>query len=310
MTSRIQLLGLAAVLVLGMSACGGGKGHGDSPAADQLAAAGSSVSPDTAMPDVSRPVPDTDSDVDKDEDEMQESRSFVLTDINDEAVDVPGVEHHSIRPLNTATLYGYDWVQRDNAGNIVRLGQFVVDSDTVTRDLHGDAYFTMGRWEHGLERDLSELETDVDKRRYQNAPTDNTHFLLYKPVASFPANASLVCDGGVFTAPTLNPGFDGTRVLALPTGSATLQFSDSGANVGVQINVVRDSGPVSMQQTGYIPREWREQMVTPDDFGAPGANMNLALAEGGNGTFLVLGTYTTPMENYRDYHGLVTFRCR
>jgi hypothetical protein len=51
-------------------------------------------------------------------------------------------------------------------------------------------------------------------------------------------------------------------------------------------------------------------MVTPDDPNAPSSNMSLAIADGGNGEFLVVGSYATPMENYRDYHGLVTFRCK
>lgn len=298
------------MLLLG--ACGGGgTGYGSNEGAGLLSSTGSTAPSDNSMPAVQ--LPDQTNNSSKGGDgEIPTTLAILISGIDGKMLNPHGVDDDW---FNTDYGYGHMEIHQDEAGNIQQLSEFVVDGDTITRDFHGDAYYSMGRWEKGLERDLSVFEQEEQRRQVQDVPTDNTHFLIYKPVATFPASANLTCDGGVFTAPTLSLVFDDmpaqtlAQVLAWPTGSAKLQFSERGAEISVQIEVIRESGPIQLKRTGYIAREQSQQPLIGNLSDKP-VFMDLFIGDGGNGEYLLTGFYSTKSEKSRSYHGLLAFRCK
>jgi hypothetical protein len=125
-------------------------------------------------------------------------------------------------------------------GVMVRLNDTTLTGDRAALNIGGNANFAIGRWVTGTVTGGSG-RNDVLMGDYKRA----YHYLAFNETPFLPGKGTppLTCDSGAFTTPTyLDSGPRDSPISGTATGSATINFEDSGALVIGAINVKAGNG--------------------------------------------------------------------
>ncbi|RYX90573.1 MAG: hypothetical protein EOO28_28975 [Comamonadaceae bacterium] len=187
-------------------------------------------------------------------------------------------------------------------GAMTTINDSVLSGATVVNEVSGDAAFAQGRWAGGLASTSSGAATLTGNAAY--------HYITYNALnAVFPASGALVCDAGMFTAPTYIGGGTGTFATSgTATGQAAVTFSSAGAFV---------TGAVTGAANGATSAiTLNTTLADPSGTGSTGnlfgssAGAVVAMGDAGGGNYLVLAAYALGYPSGARYQGVATFHCR
>lgn len=260
-----------------LAACGGGGGGGDDQAAQ--APGGGTVAP---------PAP-------QQQDTGGVSAPFVAQTAANPGYFMQGAGAQIVGRLDTFTQTASGAM---TALNDTRL----TGSPAVTQDIGGDAFYALGRWTLGT----ATSGTGTTVLAGNNAAA---HYVAFNRLATLPTSGTFACNGGSFTAPTYIGGasVQPADYTGTATGSATLTFTSAGAVVSGSYRVQAGSA----FETGTLELTVATPTSTALNGGYFGGNSGsvVGIGDGGNGTYLVVISYTSLLSNGTRYQGVAALRC-
>ena len=197
---------------------------------------------------------------------------------------------------------------QDTSGALSSFGDNnLTGATSATQDIAGDSNFAMGRWNHGVAtntRSTPPLVNNLDIS--SNA---SLHYIVYNRPAGVPLTGTMTCDGGKFTAPTL--ASTGNNTITLPnygsaTGTATLSFSQAGANIAINIITTAGISSGTKTITGTISpaNSFNGGIISGGGF-----SNGVFIADGINGGIRLVGLHNTTLANGSSYLGVFEFSC-
>jgi hypothetical protein len=271
---RMKNLKFASTLiaVAALSACGGGGGEGTPSAATPTPTPTQSVSPVTGS--VSAPF------------QAGANPGYFLMGVGLQSTGTPS-------PL-----------VQEASGAVTTISSYTLGGTKVVRDISGNASFAMGRWAAGT---MTSRTSAIELTESSNA---STHYLvLNRPVAALPASGTLACDAGAFTTPSSNGSVSvgAANYLGSATGTASLTFGGGGAALAatIQIHNSNSSG------TGNFSVQLSDSVIgfSGQSLGTGATGAFLGLGDGGDGSYLIGGSYTVKLASGAGYIGAFKFRC-
>lgn len=187
-----------------------------------------------------------------------------------------------------------------SSGAVTTLGNTSLSGDIVVKETVGDETFALGRWYAGTVTRPSGAETlkGVDGNSY--------HYIVVNTPAAFPTAASMRCDSGLFTTPTIASG-DKQPDIGRAAGSLQLSFGADGAKVSglISIDTLLSSGTLSLNGTVATPAGQATTGSLLDE--TTGSVMQIG--DGGNGGYAVAISYSAKVSTGARYIGVARFRC-
>ena len=184
--------------------------------------------------------------------------------------------------------------QKDGA--VTDLNGSTLTGQAKVEDIRGDNSFALGRWVGGTANTISgpQTLTGVGRGTY--------HYVVYNVLESLPTSGSFQCDGGAFSTPTSD------SQTGSASGNATLSFSDTGAAISGQVNVMSGSASASatLNTSGLIAKDYG---IT-GAYDERGSGAKLQVADAGNGGYAVVGSYRAVAPDGVDYAGVFRFACK
>jgi hypothetical protein len=276
---QLALLTVAAA----MTACGGGGGASDVPAA----------TPSAGTPPVASPA--------------GTAPTAVASSGSVSAPFIKGVNAKyfwvSVLAQNTGVLTSF---KQNAAGAIVDINDSITltGNNAAAQEISGDANYAQGRWNSGTAKMTVGTET-LNPNTIQSI-----HYIVLNNLASIPTSGtSKSCAAGQMTTPI----WIGSRAVnnAPDTGAATatgsISFNSAGANVALVVNAIAGSSNASANFGGIVK--------TPSSTYTTGDNSNLStsstitLGDGGNGAIIVGGHYSIILGNGAVYRGVLSLKC-
>jgi hypothetical protein len=195
---------------------------------------------------------------------------------------------------------------QEASGAVTTISSYALGGTKVVRDISGNASFAMGRWAAGT---MTGKTSPVELTESSNA---SMHYLvLNRPVAALPASGTLACDAGEFTTPSADDGrlVGAADNLGRATGTATLTFGAGAAALAatIQIHNSNSSG------TGNFSAQLSDPGVikfSGQSLGLGATGAFLGLGDGGDGSYLIGGSYTVKLASGAGYIGVFKFRCQ
>jgi len=176
-------------------------------------------------------------------------------------------------------------------------------SPSVTQDIGGDAFYAVGRWTLGT-------VTSGNRTTVLAGNNAAAHYVAFNRLAAFPTAGTFACNGGSFTAPSYIGGASVQPVdyAGTATGSATLTFTSAGAVVSGSYRVQAGSA----FETGTLELTVATPTSTALSGGYFGGNSGsvVGVGDGGNGTYLMVISYTSLLSNGARYQGVAALRCK
>jgi len=272
--TAVALLCAGAALVL--QACGGGGGS-DGGSAPPASGSASPSGPDTSAGNSG-----------------SVSAQYVLS---------PDRGQHHLVGVGSQRLGRISEIAQNGAsGAILKINESELSGQAVVQNISGSEAFALGRWVAGTVTTSSGAETltGKDNRSY--------HYVVFNAPSAYPQSGSFSCDAGTFSTPTRVSGSSSAPATGSTSGQASLSFAADGATVAGSLTMTAGSGKgsVPLKTSGLDPRQ---NSITGSYFSG-GAGAAVQVADGGNGTFQVVGSYRATTPDGAGYIGVFRFACK
>jgi hypothetical protein len=172
----------------------------------------------------------------------------------------------------------------------------------VTREISGDATFAQGRWFKGT-------FTNTFGATSLTGNNASAHYVAYNALAALPANGTLTCNAGTFTAPGYTGGasVSSDANFGTASGTASVSFDASGAKVALSIDASAGGSTGKVSAATTMASAASSSII--GGYLSNGTGAQLMLGDGGAGRYLLVAAYKAQLANGANYQGVATFRC-
>lgn len=186
-------------------------------------------------------------------------------------------------------------------GAMTRLNDNTLTGTSATKEIAGDASFTIGRWAAGIVTRGSGAETltGTDNRAY--------HYVAVNELKALLKSGGTTCDAGVFTSPTYVSGGSAEASSGSATGNATLAFGDTGAAIAGSVKVTV-GGAVGTVNFDTVVGSPSSTSIT-GRFLSNGAGAAVTLGDHGGNAYAIAVGYAATLPSGAKYQGIAKFRC-
>jgi hypothetical protein len=195
-------------------------------------------------------------------------------------------------------------IQKANGAVTSFGGYSLTGTPTAVLDISGDESYAIGRWALGTLNDPSS-NTPIMLSGYQFL-----HYVVRNSLTTMPNAQTTTCDSGKFTLPTYsyNSPPPPSSVSSSVNGSASLVLTGSVANVTVSIATV--NGDQNGYINGSVAITRPGSSYSTGDLLSGGEGVSIHLADGGNGSYLVIANYRLALPKGSMMRGISVFRCK